>query len=395
MPIRAQDIPQIPGLSSIKLLTGKNSQQVIRWPYLVENKELSPWLKGGELVFVTGINLQRSEQEFCQLIDEAMGESAAGMVILTQSEFIASIPKVVLSYASQHHFPILEQPYSLPMVEVTELICNAIIQDNLMTHSLQHFISQIINSSGELSSLSQLRASEFGLDLNSPVAIAFLQARQTDIIKIDSWLFQLNQWLRLMRSPYPTVEHHSGWYVLISIDAKDSTEQQRSQWQELSDYLEQFKFEFNIGISASLLGLSNLASAAVQAKQAAEFTQIHGHNRAILHYDDLGISRVFAAIEDPKILTTFCIHHLGPMFNSQSDTLNTLKQTLRCYFDNLGCQRQTANELNIHRNTLRNRLDKIQQLTGCQLDQAQQRLELQNALLMEPLAVLRQQLSQG
>ena len=39
--------------------------------------------------------------------------------------------------------------------------------------------------------------------------------------------------------------------------------------------------------------------------------------------------------------------------------------------------------LNIHRNTLTNRLNKIEQLTGNSLSDAQQRLCLQNALVME------------
>ncbi|WP_442966165.1 helix-turn-helix domain-containing protein [Psychrobacter sp. KH172YL61] len=43
--------------------------------------------------------------------------------------------------------------------------------------------------------------------------------------------------------------------------------------------------------------------------------------------------------------------------------------------------RQTALAMNIHRNTLSNRLQKIETLTGINLSNAQQRLSLQIALI--------------
>ncbi|WP_221075666.1 PucR family transcriptional regulator [Agarivorans aestuarii] len=391
MAIRAKDIPLIPGLESINLLTGEASQQAIRWPYLAENKELAPWLTGGELVFVTGINLQRSEQEYYQLIDEALEKSAAGMVILTHSEFIDTIPECVISYANQHQFAVLEQPYSLPMVKVTELICKALIQDNLSSHSLQHFISHVINSPNQLSLLSRHRAKELGLNFDAAISIAQLQPQVSDASDLNVWVFQLRQWLNRMRSPYPLIEDHHGWYLLLPIQAQDSLEQQRSLWQQLNQYLMQLKLKYNLGVSVSPQGLNQLANAALQARQAAEFSQLQSHHSAIVHYLDLGVSRVFAAIEDPQILLNFCCDKLGPLFHCQEPSLITLKHTLRCYFDNLASLRQTAKELNIHRNTLSNRLAKVQTLTGCDLEQAQQRLELQNALLMEPITIQRQQ----
>lgn len=389
MALRARDIPLIAGLGSIKLLTGEHSQQAIRWPYLAENRELAPWLVGGELVFVTGINLQRSEQEYCQLIDEALEKSAAGIVILTDSEFIDHIPAGVLDYARSKHFAILEQPYSLPMVKVTELICNALIQDNLSSHSLQHFVSDVLGSPKPLSSLSQQRGQELGINLNQAMGVALLQPQQDEDINLSVWLFQLKQWLNHVHSPYPPLEYHHGWYLLLPLTAQDSIEQQRSHWLGLKRHLQQQQLNFNLGISSSLSGWLQLGQAAQQAKQAAEFAQLQQHS-AIVHYLDLGISRVFAAVEDSQLLVEFCRLRLGPLFGNSQPAMSQLKHTLRCYFDNLGSLRQTAKELNIHRNTLNHRLNKLQALTACQLNHAQQRLELQNALLMEPLAIQRQ-----
>ena len=81
MTIRCADIPHLPGLESIRLRAGlQGSQQPIRWPYVVENDTLAPWVQGGELVFVTGINHRRSEENLKQLIREGVERQSYNFV---------------------------------------------------------------------------------------------------------------------------------------------------------------------------------------------------------------------------------------------------------------------------------------------------------------------------
>ena len=58
----------------------------------------------------------------------------------------------------------------------------------------------------------------------------------------------------------------------------------------------------------------------------------------------------------------------------------SLVQTIDAYFNFHGNVSQTAESLFIHRNTLLYRLERIQELTGQDLDQADMRLALQLAL---------------
>ena len=52
----------------------------MRWPYVAENDNIAPWVRGGELVFVTGINHRRSEQNLQRLIREGVDKQVAGLV---------------------------------------------------------------------------------------------------------------------------------------------------------------------------------------------------------------------------------------------------------------------------------------------------------------------------
>ncbi|MCB1274677.1 MAG: helix-turn-helix domain-containing protein [Leucobacter sp.] len=70
---------------------------------------------------------------------------------------------------------------------------------------------------------------------------------------------------------------------------------------------------------------------------------------------------------------------LGPL-SARTDEALTLRRALRAYLASGGRTGRTAAELGVHRNTLRNRLEKIEQLTGCSLASADDRAELWMAL---------------
>ena len=70
---------------------------------------------------------------------------------------------------------------------------------------------------------------------------------------------------------------------------------------------------------------------------------------------------------------------LGPLSEDGDEAL-TLRRALRAYLATGGRASQTAAELGVHRNTLRNRLERIERLTGCSLASADDRAELWMAL---------------
>lgn len=130
--ISIESLNQINGLETLQLRAGKQGERnAIRWPYIAESTAIEEWTKGGELIFVTGLNWNWSTADFICLIQKAQQQCASGIVLLTQSPYLESIPNEVLTFANEQGFPLIEQPYSLPMVNVTERLSNAIIMDDL------------------------------------------------------------------------------------------------------------------------------------------------------------------------------------------------------------------------------------------------------------------------
>ncbi|WP_227712454.1 PucR family transcriptional regulator [Marinobacter zhanjiangensis] len=126
--MRCRDIPELPGLGAIGLRGGvSGADNPVRWPYVAENRSFSPWIKGGELVFVTGISRHRSPRNLAECLYEGKDCGISGLVVLTGDAYIGQLPTMLSRLADDLAMPLFEQPYSLPMVEVTETIGRAIV----------------------------------------------------------------------------------------------------------------------------------------------------------------------------------------------------------------------------------------------------------------------------
>ena len=128
MAFQCKDVSLIPGLEAIQLRGGvAAADKVVRWPYLAENRSFTDWVKGGELVFVTGISRHRNPENLAECLYEGQTSGISGLVVLTGDAYIGQLPTTLCRLADELALPLFEQPYSLPMVEVTEAISRAII----------------------------------------------------------------------------------------------------------------------------------------------------------------------------------------------------------------------------------------------------------------------------
>ncbi|WP_336274980.1 PucR family transcriptional regulator [Vreelandella indica] len=393
MAILCADIPRLPGLDSICLRAGwQGSQGVIRWPYLVEGDTLAPWVRGGELVFVTGVSRPRSEASLQQLVREGAEQRAAGMVILTGAEGMQEIPASVIKLANELSCPLFEQPYTLPLVMVMETLSNAIVQDNLTGQSTRLFLTRLINGGANTPELVRLRAAELGLEATGAFVLVALRPADwhgegntppaADLTLLEQ---QLDALLKRRGIDWPVVQYDR---CLIAIWPASPNEAVM-----LAETLEQAVKALQAcqpdtplyaGVSERRADLSELAIAAEQATQALRFA-MQQHNTPLFFYERLGIARLLAAIPQRGMVARFCEEQLGALCFAHDRKSREFKATATVFLESLGNQCQASDTLGIHRNTLRQRLKRIEQLTGHSLQDPHVRLNLQNALLMEQM----------
>jgi purine catabolism regulator len=135
-----------------------------------------------------------------------------------------------------------------------------------------------------------------------------------------------------------------------------------------------------VGVGRRAAGARDIVRSYSEAEQAARIGhQFLGGNRTIA-FDELGVYRLIARVEDPEALDGFQREYLGPLEEYDARHAAELIETLEGFFSCNGNHARAAELLHLHRNTLLYRLERIESLTGRDLTDAETRLSLQLAL---------------
>lgn len=130
------------------------------------------------------------------------------------------------------------------------------------------------------------------------------------------------------------------------------------------------------GPATTLSDWPKIYNEALQAMQLGERL----HLSEIVEFNSLGVYRVLGQLEDIPNVRQFTEQVIGPLVEYDRQHRSSLVQTIDFYFAHHGNISQTAEALFIHRNTLLYRLERIQELTNHELNQANMRLALHLAL---------------
>ncbi|MGH2366214.1 MAG: helix-turn-helix domain-containing protein [Chloroflexota bacterium] len=143
------------------------------------------------------------------------------------------------------------------------------------------------------------------------------------------------------------------------------------------------------GIGRPNAGLRGLQRSFVEAEQALRAGErLFGPGQTVA-FADLGAYRLLAHLQGTPELDAFQQETLGELADYDRKTGSHLMQTLEGFFTHNGNLSKTAEVLYVHRNTLMYRLNRIQELTGVSLDDAETRFDLQLALKMHRVAATR------
>ncbi|GAB1339073.1 hypothetical protein ACE1SV_56630 [Streptomyces sp. E-15] len=134
-----------------------------------------------------------------------------------------------------------------------------------------------------------------------------------------------------------------------------------------------------IGVSAPSDSLNDIPHHYQEARRALEVRR-HSHERyGTTFFDELGLYRILGPGNDYRELETFVHEWLGQLIDYDSRHHATMVETLSRYFDCGGNYDETADSLAIHRSTLRYRLQRIRDISGHDLANVEDRLNLQVA----------------
>ncbi len=404
MSLSVADVLALPGLHELRLRAGQAALgNPVRWPYVAENEDIAAWVMGGELVFVTGINHPRDEANLLLLVRQAVERATAGLVILTGAEYIQAIPLAVIAEADRLGLPLLEQPYGLKMVVVTQAIGTALVQQQMLGSSRQHVLEQLLE--GDYQSLDVLlqRAASLDLPLGVPRQVALLRLQNSEqlfdgeaaasgerLLRDNRQCLQqrLEQCLQQLGAALPLISQGEHWIALLPCTGSQDEQRNRQALMDLLGELDE-----RLQPQRLFLGLSSgnhhpeyLARALGQARQALVAAQAFPERLGLCSFNELGVIELLAAIRDRSLLERFVERTLGPLIGDDSRHEPVLMPTLEAWFFENANLALAAQRLGVHRNTLSYRVQRIEALTSCSFDDPHDRLNISIALLIRRLS---------
>jgi DNA-binding PucR family transcriptional regulator len=137
--------------------------------------------------------------------------------------------------------------------------------------------------------------------------------------------------------------------------------------------------ECHIGVGRVCHRVGDYPQSYRQARDALRLQSVLPMESRTTVFDELGVFRLFAEIEELSIIRDYIREWLGPLIDYDIAKGTELVTTLAQYLETGGSYDTTSQSLILHRSTLRYRLRRIKEISGFDLSQPDTRFNLQLA----------------
>jgi len=142
-------------------------------------------------------------------------------------------------------------------------------------------------------------------------------------------------------------------------------------------------FSVSVGFSAAVDAPEGVATAHREVRAVLDTLARFKRWSQVVAVPELGLTGLLAGVSDDR-LVEYVNRHLGALVDHDRSRNGSLIATLKAYMEE-GEQQAAARRLGVHPNTLRYRLDRIREISGAELDDAETRLNLSVALRVQGL----------
>lgn len=390
---QCKDLFKLPSLSKMKIIAGnKGLHKIIRWSYKAESIHLAKWVHGGELLIVSKMVIHEKDFNLYNFLKEAISLNISGALLLIGPNYIEQIPQSVINLSNQKHFPLFLIPWDTPLVDIFEELGHAIASINLINDKHKDLLFSIIfNTNLSLDYLKyQSQEVNFSFDgylqffeINfllpqSENAIILNDVDKDTICQFIHTLFE-NEHIPILSSSYT-----KNIIALVNVN-NTSLDTLNTLFPQILNYIKENypNYIVNIGIGTRQKSLEKYKLSYEQASKCINLAIKQKQKNMIYYYAQLGLYQLFYDINNKTLLENF-VHNILYSLMAYDKKYNTnLIQTLEVYLNKNCNLNQTAETLFIHRNTIKYRLQRIEEITNTSLNDAFTRLNFFNAILIK------------
>ncbi len=363
----------------LKLLSGEESAHgQVRWVHSTELTDPTPWLRGGELLLTTGLQLQSAKAQrelIARLAEHEIGGLGFGTGFAHKR-----LPPALADEARKRSFPLFEVPYELPFIAITERVFAQLLDERY--EMLQRSMAGDVLAEALTGRLYpeelQARLRPFGIGERAAV-LAFAPPDPAVAAPLVERILARDD----LRS---LVAIRAGLLCAVvdgGVDLDPITLARKIRTELVA------RLGGEVRASASRVSPTHsLRLSFHEARCALEALRLQNGNgtEVVASYADLGAFQLLLSLQDDDALLTYCRGVLGPVEAGEGEYGDELLRSLDVFIEHNGHWEKAANALYCHRHTLRYRIRRVEQLTGRDFSTARDRIEFWLALRGRELA---------
>jgi purine catabolism regulator len=360
----------------LELVSGEEAAQThVRWVHSTELLDPTPWLRGGELLLTTGVQLDGAKAQR-ELIERLADHRIAGLGFGTGFGY-KRLPAPLVTAARKRSFPVFEVPYELPFIAITERVFAELVNERyemLQRNMAGDVLAEALTGHVYPDEL-QARLRPFGIGEQIAV-IAF------SLEEPSAAATQLERLLERERVRGLVALRGGLLCAVVDPGGSDPVELAALVRSELRARFGEVRASASRPAATHALRLSfHEARCALEAMRLS-----NGTAPEVASYRDLGAFQLLLSLQDDDALITYCRGVLGPIEEAEGDYGDELVRSLDTFIEHNGHWERAAAALYCHRHTLRYRMRRVEQLTGRDLQSARDRIEFWLALRGRELA---------
>lgn len=381
---QCKDLMSLNTMARAKLVSGAEGLfNTIRWFYTAEDVHFEDWIHGGELLIISSSLIQDPQFQLEQVIRTAIDIKMSCALILYGKNYITDVPPSVLDLSEKNNFPIFLLPWDIPLVDLYEELGRAISYLDETSNLRDRFLSEVIFGNGLNSQVIQANCREMGINekVLEQVFLIHLNGLKNDQVVI------LATWLQ-------SLFHEHNYTAMICsygdriIGFMQSCEQNRQPVLEIFDSFhtqvqqEYRKISYTSNVSGKCNSTSDIAKSFQEISKINVLLEKLHKTDHVFFYEEMRYFRMLIQYEQLQPMVHFMENVLGKLIQYDESKHTHLIDTLWCYFENNCNLQETSEAIFTHKNTVKYRLKRIQEITGMDLTVPFQHFELYQALIL-------------
>jgi len=353
----------------------------ITWVNIMEIPDTPKTVQPGELLLTTGYGLDQ-EEKYENFIPELSRRGVCGLAIQT-GYYIDTIPAYILNQADALDFPVLLVPKSLTFSEFLRTMIR-VLEPKIVNGWSPMVLEQVYSLL-----IADLPRNPVPVsDGSEGVSTWVLLMEPVNYVNSEETMWQKCQAeivSFLQANNLHAVFHQLPQHRCMCLAESSSRSDFLSTFYRLNIRfaLLSEKFGVNYYLGAEQLKQDNNIRAVIgRAVEALDTLQTIQARRGVCFYGHIEFLKMFGQIHRKESSIVLDNRHFQQLLQYDRANSSNYLQTLRVYLSNNCNITQTARQLFLHRHTLINRLEKIEEISDLYLDDYYSRLYMSIALLL-------------